>query len=462
MACAADAREAAWTTPIRREPRSPPRRTRRPTTRARSSPAADLFVVGEDERIVIPLDPETLADKNAAAQVSRPLRSIAEGIGRNGYTGRWTLSSDGTTMVSVEYPLSLVGFTAERMEIVVRDGLAGPERTRFHPPDLILPDVQVSDDGGRIFAQRTAIDPLRGFPGSIDPPTWYVLDARSGQTLATITASKPEPEHGRRFAWLSPDGGRVYRLEAGGPSSGSEPAPALLLAYDAATGNEIARLDLPDVRAGTWTTERRIEGRPVEEYAVVGHALSPDGTRLALLHDRGRMVTLVDTRRPTIDRVVPLTTVADRGRGTPTAAATPSALQKPGNGELYVEGSASGIAFTADGRGLYVGGQETSVDATGMMSCRQHETRRVDLRTGATVGRTAGIADPWTLASSTDGESVYIIGPNVPNACVVPFTAGSTLRRVDANTLEVLAERELTGLTGHPSIALIPRVPGGR
>lgn len=421
------------------------------------------MLVDDNGQRFTPIDPETLRDLPAAGPLA--LDDASESGPRREYPlPDWRLSADGSTFVGFQWRerTNLLSddpsrFASEDLTFIVRDGRDGRERVRFHPPAPVWNLFRMSEDGSRLLLQRGQILFRDNAPDLADPQEWYVVDTTDGRLVSTIVADEPGPlVGGYHDGWLSPDGDRVYRLITAGTPSASGPDPIRLVAHDAATGAAVGRLDLPDVRAGTWMADRRIAGRPVTQHDLVAHAFSPDGRSLALVHDGGTSVTVVDTDRFAIDRTVAVSPRSDPGQAfgrpaSPEAFATEEDLP-------FDEGRVVWSVFSADGDGLYIGGWEGRFDEAGRHACRALETRRVDPETGTIVGRASSLNLTSPLLVPSDGASVYALDDQT-EVCSFAFNRRQILRRLDTRTFDVLAERDLPG---HVRIELAPSVVDGR
>jgi hypothetical protein len=423
--------------------------------------AARLYLVDDAQQTLLPVDAESLSDVTAASPVALDVPRPPYGAIWSGEpSADWTLSADGSTLAIFAYPYDADGATAEEMAFVIRDGIGGPERARFHPPAPVWNLFDLSADGSRILARRGVISVSSGRDFvARDPQEWYVFDTGSGRVLATIASTEPGPgPSGRQPSWLSPDGGRVYRLVLAKTPDGPGPYPLVIVSHDSTTGDELGRLELPDVRGGEWTSERRVGGRSVQESVSPALAFSPDGRTLAVVDAAGTSVTLIDAQRLSVERRVRLSPATDPAEAVARLPATPEAPYVADE-NVYREDRSLWAAYTADRSGLYVGGWESRVDDVGMQTCRALEMRRIDLDTGGIVGRASTILISPPLWIAPDGESVYSLDLTEQKCTYSPGEAWLMLRRLDAETFAPLAERELADYLG---IELVPRLPNGR
>lgn len=399
---------------------------------------AGLYATGgpNGSAALLPLDAEMLADRSGSPVID-PGSAL------------WTLSADGSTAVSIAYPPARSGQNPppDRVTIVVRDGVAGPERARFHPPAPVVVPL-LSRDGTRLAVARNG-----GMPGASGPqPTaWYVLDTADGRLLATATATD-YVDPGR--SWLAPDGRHLYSLAvpnaAAGGINNTGPRPVTIVAYDLATGAESGRLALPDVLAGSWQTDRAVGDEPVIAQLTPGAALSPDGRALALVHADADRVTLVDTERLVVARTFSL------ARG-------PSLLERlglapRGAAAKAVETRTRQAVFGPDGQRLYIFGGESTVNDRGETVSRGLGLRVVDVQRGTPLAEALPGATISQVLPAPDGRSVYVAGVKPGESGLRQDTA-YLVRRLDAATLAPRAEREFAG---YRSLVFLPaRPPAG-
>lgn len=386
-----------------------------------AAPRAVLYIsnLAKSGTMLFPLDAETLDDLAGGTPIDRGSRFA-------------TLSDDGATLITFDYARSPdVRLAPEEITIVVRDRAAGAERGRFHPPANVL-FARFSQDGTRLV--------VRSYPDNNRPVDWYVLDATSGRVL-TMVRGEPAGDDVPRYA-IDADARRLYLLVVPGSPADSAPRPVHLIAYDLMTGSEVGRLELPDVLAGSWQTGRTVGSEPVTAALEPGIALAPDGRRLAIAHADAAFVTLVDTERLAIARVVTLTRPA--GLFAWFGFAPPAAAAK-GLGETSLRRA----VFALDGRRLFLWGFESKVDAGGQETYRSIGLKLVDLERGAdvlTAEALTGKSISWLLPAPA-GQSIYVFGPKdgERDTRILEEDTPYLLRRLDAVTLNSQAEREFSG-----------------
>lgn len=375
-------------------------------TRLAPQPAT-LLTWDREARGLTPLEPLTLEDAPVGPVLTSPASSVP-----------WVASADGSTLVSLE-----------QSRVVVRDGETLTERIRFRPPVVTAFAPVLSPDGSKL-ALMTKDYPLE----------WIALETASGRLLTTISTDDYKPLGGGPFFpkfWIDSDGSYLESLVCACSGEGTGPAPAQLVRYDLATGQEARRLELPEVLAGTWRIAGGERLVPVVAHLTPGVALSPDGRRLAVVHADAQAVTVVDLLPFAVERTVAITRptgVVDRLLG--LLPLVPQGASAKG----IAEGPLRAAVFHPDGRHVYVFGFEEWKDVSGVANHRGLGLQRVDLATGEVVAEIG--ADAWfeVVLPAPDGQSVYVVG-GTPGEVT---DEGTLLRRLDATTLEPLAERQLT------------------
>lgn len=384
-------------------------------------PDIGLYVSGDSAwRTYLPLDPATLSDTTA------PALDFGEEY------PDWELSADGSTFVLVEHP-------PDSAIVHVYDGLGGPERLSFRAGVPAF-NPQLSADGARIVLHGDG---------------YHLFETKTGRHLSTtemIGRSDGLFDVGSTLIHWA--GNRLYHVfvAENGPAEG--PWPLQLAAYDLTSGEQVGRLSLPDILAGSWSGAR-VEQVPVFEVQTPGIALSPDGSRLAIVGADRQTVTLVDSKSLTVHGAHALyhpTGLLDRVIGW---FAPQSAEAK------HMDGAVVSATFAADGRHVYVYGYEGSVGET-----REEAAERglglmvVDAETGEVVAEALAGEFIWEVLLAPDGETIYTIGPS-ESRLAAPRVPDFVARRLDVTSLEVLAEREFDGqrrlfMVPAPAVASLP------
>jgi hypothetical protein len=260
---------------------------------------------------------------------------------------------------------------------------------------------------------------------------WSVYDTATGQLVTTAPALAPEGEVW--WSWLDPAGRRLYQLLVPGTPRDTAPRPVRLVVYDVGGGGEVGQLDLPGVVAGSWTTPASGDRPEIDHLTRPGVALAPDGRRLALARADGTAVTLVDVERLTVERTVALTRraglLAWLGLEPPSVAA-----------KGFFQEAVRVATFAPDGRQLYLTGWVIEPGAG-----RGLGLWRVDLATGQVMAEALEDEAIVQMAVAPDGHSLYILSTDRPASRWDRFGTPHRLRRLDAATLTVLAERTFDG-----------------
>jgi hypothetical protein len=384
-----------------------------------------------------PLDPESLADQPGCAWL--PNQGLAQPFGGS------RRSDDGSLVATIESEQQPAGAPYYVGAVVVRDALTGEERSRFSPPGPFGSELHLSPDGAWLLVQGWYVT------WRPDAVAWYAVDTASGELRATLLAERgifSQP-------FFAGKGAILYRLisqtamEPGGPWPPAAPTPpgpwpTEIVAHDLqADGAEVARLVLPGVRAGTWWSERTINGQPIPAGLMPGAALAPDGRRLALAHADEDVVTIVDLDGLEVQRTV-------TASGTQTVAQTP--LERLGLAPRAalakgMDGHTRQARYVQEGRALLVWGGEMRLEANGSMTEHAAPLRLFDLERGGQVAALEIESATPDLLLSRDGKSLYVGTPRKVEAAGAPrpgpTKATAIVRRVDLTNLAMLAQREL-------------------
>lgn len=407
-----------------------------------------VFRIAPDGRTLVPLDPASLDDLPTTPLLVGPPADLAAEDDRRLW--HWRISAAGSTLVGVDLGWNQEAWTADDITFVVRDGLTGRERTRFHPPVLVVTDdVRLSDDGRRAVLRAGWVYGGGGGAVETEPQTWWAVDTTNGQVLATVTSDEQGPGlDSEQPFWIDPHGRRLYRLVVAPGAVAPGPRPTRLVANDLTTGEEIERLALPEVLAGGAVGPATDEqGLPVDAFVGPDLAVSADGGRLAIVAGDGATVTVIDAAR---------LAVVGRHRLPASPADQPTAAPR----FEMVEGRpfrtrVRGARFSAAGDALLLTGFETDVDdASGEMACRSVPLRRLDLVTGAMVDGPPVVASQPVAATA---GGLFAVGEVAPG-CVSGMDPPVALLRLDPTTLEPLASRELREAPA-PAFVAVPAPP---
>lgn len=371
---------------------------------------------GLEESNLVPIDPETL-NNQLAGQTVEPGRF-------------WRLSADGSTLVNMEYPQGRdpngPNLKPDDVWVVVRDLQTKTELSRFHPPANLLP-LALNEDGTHLV-----LDPYP-HPSSYPPiAEWYVMDTSTGQQLAHVS----DADHSCRRSWFDPAvQQRIYCLVDPALAQARGPQPVQIIAYDMGSGEKAGELELPEVLAGGWQTDRTVNGQPVWAFLEPGVALSPDGGRMAVVHADADKVTLIDARYLTVEGTLSL-----NRRTSLLDLFTPAVAYAKGE----MEGTIRQAMFSPNGQYLYVFSQEVREEAPA-----QRGLWLVDLNQGTILVEALPEFQVQWVRPAPDG-SVYVFGTTdkhlLPHE--IRSSSPSTLWRLDARSLKTLGKREFTGYRG--------------
>jgi hypothetical protein len=373
------------------------------------------FNPGEENKMAS-LDPQTLND--------RPDGQLLE-------PGQF--SADGSTRIDVEYPpgrnVNDPNLNPDDVWIVVYDLQTGAERSRFHPPVTGLISV-LSQDGTRLALKPYSLTYNYNYPLA----EWYVIDTTSGQQLAYIKDADITCFRGGTGLFDPAVQRRVYCPVDPDPEA-NEPQPMRLIAYDLESGERAGEVELPEVLIGSRQTDQTVNDQPVWAFLEPAVELSPDGRQLAVVHADAAKVTLLEAQTLTVERTLALkhsTGLLDHFAPAVAHAKGPS------------EGTIRQAVFSPDGQYLYIFSQEFWVNQEDAPA--ERGLWLVDLTQGDIVAEALPEFQIQWVRPAPDG-SVYVFGTT--DERMAPYeirtTSPSTLWRLEALTLEPLAQRAFTG-----------------
>lgn len=370
-----------------------------------------------EENKLVPLDPQTLADQPDG-------RPLEPGI----------FSADGSTWIEVTYPpgrdVNDPDLNPDKVWIVSHDLPTGTEQHRFHPPVSGL-IVALSQDGTRL-----ALEP---YPPAYYPPIaeWYVLDTATGQTLAHLKDADTSCFRGTGVFDLAIQQ-RVYCVVDPEITEATGPEPMRLVAYNLESGDKAAEIELPEVLIGGRQSEQLVNDQPVWTFLEPAVVLSPDGRQLAVVHAAAAKVTLIEAESLTVEH-----TFALNRRTSLLDWFAPAVAQAKGPSEGVIRQA----VFSPEGQYLYIFSQELWVRLEDASA--ERGLWLVDLRQGDIVAEALPEFQIQWVQPAPDG-SVYVFGTSDEDLVHYEIrpTSPSRLWRLDALTLETLAQREFTGYQG--------------
>jgi hypothetical protein len=314
--------------------------------------------------------------------------------------------------------------------------MGGPERVAFQPEAAAF-GPWLRADGARLvlFGGQS------GTPSGVTPGTWYAFETATGTLLATVES---EGQGIGPYAFHRPlfdaAGERMYLPYVAHGDQATGPWPLAIAAFDLTTGEKLADRAFPDILAGSWFGSS-VEQVPVNDLLTPAVALSPDGTRLAVVHADTDAVTLIDAST--------LAEVGTRALHRPTGllARTLAWLGlAPRDAEAkFIQGRMLEAVFAPDGRSLYVYGKDGQVGAT-PDDAIEHGLglRRIDAETGEVVAQALPGVEIDELFVAPDGKTLYVDGPVAPPT-MVERGSPTMLRWLDAGSLRPLAQRWFDG-----------------
>lgn len=315
-------------------------------------------------------------------------------------------SQDGSTLVLLEHPEGS-GPNA-RTTVIINEGLGGPERLRFELP-MHVDWPRLSDNGSRLLLQG-ALE-----PGTDEPPFWYIFDTATGDLVSSI---QRENRIGQDQLHFSADGSVLYRAWMAPPDSANAPEPLQLFAYDVLSGEIIQHAVLEDVLAAVGNLDPDMPVEGIGAWFIPPMVVSPDGSLIAIAHADSHSVTTVTTSDLRIEETfeidVPETITRDPGR------------------QLSI---IRNIQFSTDGRHLYL----ASVSGPDRFGLLLIDIEQQEVITSALEG--AEVQGFWP---APDGINLYV----TISSFAEPGVQRQVLHRLDAGTLEILAERHMERING--------------
>jgi hypothetical protein len=381
----------------------------------------DLYITDSfDGAGLIAVDPLTLQDRS-----TKPLLAISP----TGANTSWTAASlDGSTIAVMNYNY---GRTPDprSLDIAIFDARTGTLRAGLNPEVPVIVDG-LSPDGTRIYA--------RNWPPGDATTERLLLDARSGKI---VEHEPPFAIVGDQLALTRDDQARrLYGLVTPSDPEATVPRSTDLVSWDFRTGKELWRLGLPSLLAGEWKTGRIIDGAEVRSRLVPALALSPDGRQLAIVQAWGCCVPngtiwLVDANTGAL--------ISQRTFARPASfldqLLAPSVAMAKSLDEFVVVSA----TFAPGGEMLYVHARTAKVDDQGDQKSLYLGMAAVRLRDGVVRGDDIKMEIYWFdnriewVRASPDGRWLYVFLERTGSA----NPKGHYLRRLDASTLKVLAER---------------------
>ncbi|HET8524231.1 MAG TPA: hypothetical protein VFL82_13430 [Thermomicrobiales bacterium] len=248
--------------------------------------------------------------------------------------------------------------------------------------------------------------------------------------MATIDLSG---NRGNGQTLFDPSGSRLY-YAAGDPTATSDgPWPLTIVAYDLNTGQESTRLSLPSILIGTMYNGV-IDQVPVANVMAPAIALSPDGSRIAVVHADSEQLTLIDAQHMTVIKTVPVVHPKSILNRLFSWVAPQTAEAK------YMTGSSRSAVFSADGRALYVYGSEATITEGNREVERGLGLELVDANSGEIKAASLDGVLIDQVLPGPGGQNLYLSGPD-ESWYTAQGEPSYTVRRLDAATLDTHAQR---------------------
>jgi hypothetical protein len=377
---------------------------------------------------LVAVDPLTLQDRSAKALL--PINATSA-------NNSWTAASlDGSTVAVMNYHYR-TPVVARDLDITVFDARTGARRAGFNPEVPVIVDA-LSPDGARIYA--------RNWPPRDTTAERLVLDASSGR----IIEREPAFAVGGDTIAVTTDerARRQYRVVGPADTDATGPRPVDLAGWDLRTGKALWRFGLPSLLAGEWKTGRIVDGVEIRSRVVPGVALSPDGRRIAVVGgsvgtSRTGTVWLIDAHTGAL--------ISQRNYNLAASFferlfAPSIAMAKSLDESVIVNAS-----FSTDGQLLHVYGHSSTIDARGEPTRLYLGMVAVAMQDATIRGHDIKMEIYWYenrvewIRASPDGRWLYLFVQRNWNAT----PQGYFLRRLDASTLRVQAERPFDGYRQH-------------
>ncbi len=254
---------------------------------------------------------------------------------------------------------------------------------------------------------------------------------------------------------LTPDGARLlvpFYERPPGPTypatptppgvSETGPWPLQIAAFDLISGQAIDRAQVPDVLAGSWQDLERSDEGYYGRFVDPGIALSPDGDTIAVVDAAMERLTLLDAATLEVAGIHAIHEhVGLVGRFLGWLGILPQDAAAK-----VSEGRGIDMFYSADGSRLYLWGEEMKVgeshaDVTG----RGFGLTAIDVSTGEIVATGLGEYPLLRVVVDPSGESLYVLRPETSWWEAEGQVSDHVLLRLDAESLEPLAERTFPG-----------------
>jgi hypothetical protein len=357
----------------------------------------------------IQIDPETLKDVS-----TKPLLAISPTSANSSET---QVSPDGSTIIVGVYS------SISNPTRAIYDARTGALRGYLVPQVAMLPEF-LSADGTMAMGRL-------GTNSNSENDAKAIISLADGHVIRTVP---PGPIGDVQAIPAAPDLSEIYYVTVPAAPSPLSTTPTLqpysLVVQSTVTGALSAPVALPGISGGVISRSAPTNGAlPAGLLSVrASIAVTSDATRMAALSYDGLTLDLVDlkTLAVTTVKVRQKTSLFDLLR--PVIAAAKSPLDEQHRG----------IAFTPDGSALLVLITETHYDDLAGPRRSSLGMQRIEITTGLISAETSFTDGVFGFQITPDGKSVLLIA-RPPNSTPPAYS----LRRLDARTLEQMAERAL-------------------
>jgi hypothetical protein len=377
-----------------------------PTGSTRALYLGDPYGIGWLE-----IDPLTLASRGTRALLDLRLSPSEAAV----------ISADGTTIVVSQY----VGLLANH---AVYDARTGALRNRFTDQEPMVVDA-ISADGTQVIGRA-------GSANHSMTDGKLIVSTTDGRIVRRVPAVEGCCDHAVLY---DPSLASIYYVL--GPSI-SPSAPGLaqltLLAQSTTTG-ATKTVALPGIQAGRILSFGSPTVASVPTLFFAATVLSPDGAKVAALSLDGSTLDIVDTSTLQVAQKTLVRQTSWRDLFEPLVA----------YGKEPADNDSWNAAFSPDGRTLFAFHTQQNYSTAGSLpssvQARTLALERIDIERGV-ITAAAPQTSPFTdftsdLVPSSDGQSVYVLQGGVFG--LADQTKGPVLRRLDARSLAIQAERQL-------------------
>ena len=331
-------------------------------------------------------------------------------------------SADGSTIVVSHYGLLLADHS-------VYDARTGTLRWQFTDQEPMIVDG-ISANGQELIGRA-------GSANHSLTDVKLIVSTINGQIVRRIPAVEGCCVHAIAY---DPSLASIYY--AMGPSfAGDAPGrgPVSLLVQSTTTG-AVRTVSLPGIEAGLLFSFGSPTVASVPTLYFAATVLSPDGTKFAALSLDGASLVVVDTATLQVTQKTLIRQTSWRDLLAPQVA----------YGKESADNDSWSAAFSADAKTLFAyhtQSVQSGVPGTpGTVALQTLVLERIDVERGA-ITAVAPNARPFTdyisdLIPSSDGQSVYVIQSG--RLGIIDRTESPYLRRLDARSLTVQAERRIT------------------